>query len=355
MTNPSTNPTDPYCAAAADWRGLIRKNKRRTRMVILCFILIYLCIGLLIDMYLYAGVYPQATASQLFMALVTFTLFPKITLLTTGIALISLWITFAFHNKLMLLGTEYTEITPETAKSIQETQLYNVVEEMKVAAGLSYMPKVFLIDAPYMNAFASGYSEKSAMVAITRGLLEKLDRSELQAVMAHEVSHIRHMDIKLTLMASVLTNLMLILLDILFYNALFGGGRRSDDEGRGRNQFWIIILLLRWFLPIITVLLTLYLSRTREFMADAGCVELTRENEPLARALLKIHGDYQQNAEAYNVISQQTGHESVRRQAYLYDPLQAGISIPHSLADMFSTHPSIEKRLAALGFRTKPQ
>ncbi len=352
MTTPEGKPADPYCAAAADWRGLIRKNKRRTRFVIACFILIYLLIGLLVDMYLYAGVYPQATASQLFNALITFQLFPKITLLTTFIALISLWITFTFHNKLMLLGTEYTEITPETAKTEQETQLYNVVEEMKVAAGLSYMPKVFLIEAPYMNAFASGYSEKSAMVAITRGLLEKLDRSELQAVMAHEVSHIRHMDIKLTLMASVLTNLILIMLDVLFYNALFSN-RRSDEEGRGRNQFWIIILLLRWFLPLITVILTLYLSRTREFMADAGCVELTRDNEPLARALLKIQGDYQQNADAYNAISQQTSHESVRRQAYLFDPLQAGISIPHSLADMFSTHPSIEKRLAALGFREK--
>src|SRR5436189_6418504 len=101
---------------------------------------------------------------------------------------------------------------------------------MKIAAGLQYMPRVFIIEADYMNAFASGYSEKSAMVAITRGLMEKLNRSELQAVMAHELSHIRHNDIKLKLMASVLANLMIMELDIFFYNAIFS--RRNNDERR---------------------------------------------------------------------------------------------------------------------------
>ncbi len=353
-TTPTNNPLDPYTEAAADWRGAIKHNTRRTYLVIVTFILIYVCIGLLVDMYIYSGSYPQASLSQLFFALISFTLFPKITLITTVIAVISLLVTFSLHDKLMLLGTEYREITPENAKSTQELQLYNVVEEMKVAAGLRFMPKVFLIEAPYMNAFASGYSEKSAMVAITRGLIEKLDRSELQAVMAHELSHVRHMDIKLTLMASVLSNLTLILLDILFYNAIFGGGRRSDDgNGRSRNQLLFIIMILRWVLPLATVLLMLYLSRTREYMADAGCVELTRDNEPLARALLKIQGDYQQNADNYSAASQETAHESIRRQAYLFDPLEAGISSTRSLADMFSTHPPIEKRLEALGFKSK--
>lgn len=352
-TSPPNRPLDPYTEQAADWRSALKHNSRRTWLVIITFILIYLFIGLLVDMYIYSGSYPQASLSQLFFALITFTLFPKITLITVIIAVVSLFITFSFHDKLMLLGTEYREITPETTKSTQETQLYNVVEEMKVAAGLRYMPKVYLIEANYMNAFASGYSEKSAMVAITRGLIEKLDRSELQAVMAHELSHIRHMDIKLTLMASVLSNLTLIFLDILFYNAIFSGRRSSEEGGRSRNQLLVIIMILRWVLPLATVLLMLYLSRTREYMADAGCVELTRDNEPLARALLKIQGDYQQNADNYSAASQDTAHESIRRQAYLYDPLEAGIASTRSLADMFSTHPPIAKRLEALGFTVK--
>lgn len=347
-------PNDPEILnriSAADWRNLLRINKKRTRFVITTFILIYVVIGLLVDMFIYSGTYPSATLSQLFFALITFTLFPKATLITTFIAIISLWVTFKFSDKLMLLGTEYREITPETAKSVEEKQLYNVVEEMKVAAGLSYMPKVYLIEAPYMNAFASGYSEKSAMVAITRGLIDKLDRSELQAVMAHELSHIRHGDIKLTLMASVLANLMLMVVDMLFYGAIFGG--RSSEEGRSRNQLLFVIMLLRWLLPLTTVLLMMYLSRTREYMADAGCVELTRDNEPLARALLKIQGDYQSNADTYSQISQQTRNESIRHQAYIFDPVQAGISGFNAVSDAFSTHPSIQKRLAALGFRMK--
>src|SRR5665648_514145 len=128
----------------------------------------------------------------------------------TAVAIIALWVTYTWYDKIMLLGTTYHEVTPETARTNEEKQLYNVVEEMKVAAGLGFMPKVFIIEADYMNAFASGFSERSAMVAITRGLMQKLDRSEMQAVMAHELSHIRHQDIKLTLMASILSNIMLI-------------------------------------------------------------------------------------------------------------------------------------------------
>lgn len=334
--------------SATDWRGSLKKNNRRTSFVIGSFLLIYIIIGLLIDLIIYSGDYPNASLSQLFHALITFTLFPKATLITTIVAIISLLVTFKLYDKLMLLGTEYHEITPSTAKSPEEVQLYNVVEEMKVAAGLGYMPKVYLIEASYMNAFATGYSEKSAMVAITRGLLEKLTRDELQAVMAHELSHVRHGDIKLTLMASVLTNLMLMIIDILFYNMIFS---RRSDEGRNRNQLFFIIMLLRWLLPLITVLLMLYLSRTREYMADAGCVELTRNNEPLARALLKIQNDYQTNADQYSQQTQQTAHESIRRQAYIIDPAQAGISGFSSLSDLFSTHPSVKKRLAALGIK----
>src|SRR3990167_2085433 len=166
-------PSQDYHVHTADWRQSLRKNRYRTTLVILTFLFIYLLIGILIDLYIYAGHYPGAPLSQLFIGMLTFHLFPKATVITGLIAVISLWITFAFSDRLMLLGTEYHEITPETAKTAKEKQLYNVVEEMKVAAGLQFMPKVYVIDADYMNAFASGYSEKSALVAITRGLMEK--------------------------------------------------------------------------------------------------------------------------------------------------------------------------------------
>lgn len=340
-----------YITKSADWRANLQKNSRRTYFVIATFVLIYAAIGLLVDLYIYSGHYPQASLSQLFAALITLHLFPLATLIAAAVAIIAVWATFIFHDKFMLMGTEYHEVTPETAQTLEEKQLYNVIEEVKVAAGLKFMPKVYIIEAEYMNAFASGYSEKSAMVAITRGLMEKLDRSELQAVMAHELSHIRHLDIKLTLMAAVLANISLIVLDMLFYTAIFGG--RRDDDSRSRNQLFFIIMIVRYLLPIITVLLTLYLSRVREYMADAGCIELMRDNQPLARALLKIQGDHDANRDAYAMQYEQTQNESVRRQAYIFDPVQAGIEPVRSMADLFSTHPNIKDRLQAIGFIEK--
>jgi heat shock protein HtpX len=140
---------------------------------------------------------------------------------------------------------------------------------------------------------------------------------------------------------------MIMVLDIFFYNAIFS--RRSNDERR--NGLMVIIIVLRYLLPVINILLLLYLSRTREYMADAGSVELVRDNQPLASALLKISNDHAHHQEAYNAAYQHTPHENVRREAYIFDPTQAGINPMSSLADAFSTHPSLKDRLAALGFK----
>jgi heat shock protein HtpX len=335
-----------YHATAGDWRLQIQRNQRRTRWVIIVFISIYMAVGLLVDTFVLQSLHPQASVSQCLYALVTFKVAPYATLILAGLAIVSLLITFALYDRIMLLGTDSREITPESAKSLQEKQLYNVVEEMKVAAGLQYMPKVFIIEADYMNAFASGYSEKSAMVAITRGLMEKLDRPELQAVMAHELSHIRHQDIKLTLVVAVLSNILLMVVDILFYSVIF----RRDDR-RSDNGLATVIILLRYILPFITVILALFLSRSRELMADSGCVELMRDNEPMAKALLKISDDHQAHAEKYAEEYGQTAHEQVRHASYLFDP--SDIDPVKSLSSAFSTHPSIEERLEALGFKRK--
>lgn len=334
-----------YHASSGDWRGQLRRNERNTRWVIIIFLAVYVGVGLVADTFILQSQYKGAGLGQCLHALVTFQVVPFATLIMAAVAGMSLLITYAMYDKIMLLGTDSHEITPETASNLQEKQLYNVVEEMKVAAGLQYMPKVFLIEANYMNAFASGYSEKSAMVAITRGLMEKLDRAELQAVMAHELSHIRHHDIKLTLMVAILSNILLIVIDLLFYNMMFRRDNRDD------NRFLIVIMVLRYVLPLITLMLALFLSRTRELMADAGSVELMRDNEPMARALLKINEDNQAHAEEYASEYGQTAHEEVRKASYLFDP--STLDPVKSLNSAFSTHPSIEARLDALGFKRK--
>lgn len=345
----------PYQQKTADWRSVLRRNRRNSNLVIFAFIAIYLALGLLIDVYWRAATNPGVSYGQILYAISHGLIIPYASILCGIIAIISLLVTFSFHDRLMLLGTEYVEITAQ-AEDLKAKQLYNIVEEMRLASGLAYTPKLYIIQAEYMNAFASGYSEKSAMIAITQGLLENLDRDELTAVVAHELSHIRHGDIKLTLMASVLSNLLLIIIDVLFYSILFGGqGTRDRDRegGRGINQLAIIIIVLRYLLPIITMLLTLFLSRSREYMADAGCVELMRDNEPLARALLKITNHTEANKDVLRAAYGQTAHEQIRRSAYVYDPAQAGIRAGGAMMDLLSTHPSLKKRLAALGFKAK--
>jgi len=339
----------------SDWRENLRLNQRRTYVVIILFFALYLGLGFLIDLLMTMGNFTTQngepiSAHQALSLILNLQVFPYATVTAAIAAAIGLFVTYAFYDRLMLLGTQYHEITPESTV-LAEKQLYNIIEELKVAAGFHYMPKVFIIEAAYMNAFASGYSEKSAMVAITRGLMEKLNRAELQAVMAHELSHIRHQDIKLTLMASVLSNLILLVLDIIFYQFLFSGGRRSQQQ----QMILMIIMVLRYVMPLVTILLMMYLSRTREFMADAGCVELMRDNEPLANALIKIHQDHTANVDQTRAAYHQTAHEEIRRAAYVYDPQYAGINAGQAFSNLFSTHPPLKDRLAALGVKMPPE
>ncbi len=340
-----TNRLGDFNSQSANWRQTLRDNSRRTYYVMISFFIIYAALGFLIDVIRLMEMYriPLETACWV---LVKGEAMPYAMGVCLLIAACSLLITLIAHNKLMLMGTQYHQVTIES-QDLSEKQLFNIVEEMKIASGLNYMPKIFIIEAHYMNAFASGFSEKSAMVAITRGLLEKLDRDEIQAVMAHELSHIRHQDIKLTLIASVLSNLILIIIDRLFYSMIYG----KKDKADGRIV--LVVMVLRFALPIITGLLMLYLSRKREFMADAGAVELMRSNQPMARALLKIHNDHQDNIDELSQDYGKTKHEEVRRAAYLYDPVATGVEPTRSFMSLFSTHPDLYARLKAIGFELK--
>lgn len=339
---------------STDWRDVIARNRRRTYFVMATFVALYMALGFIIDI-LYQSPLVHAQLLQYHInepaplvtakLLLTGKLFPYATVSAGVAAFIAILITLTFNNRIMLMGTSYRLITPESAQNLAETQLYNAVEEMKIAAGLQFMPKVYVIDADYMNAFASGLNEKSAMIAVTKALLEKLDRDEVQAVIAHELSHIRHQDTRLILTVSVLTNLMLLIIDVLFYNLIFSRDRR------GNQGIIVVIILLRYLLPLITALLALYLSRKRELMADAGAVELTRQNEPLARALIKINDAHSQNSELHQQAYQQTAHDELRQAAYIYSPKTAGISSRPGFSSLWSTHPSLQERLKAIGYK----
>lgn len=334
-----------------NYREVLRKNSNKTIFVVIAFLLLYSCVGYLVDIFIqwpelvrveqsYAGL------SGLFKAILDFKIYPMATFLMLVIGAISIVITFSIHDKMIMWGSEYKEININAESnirySLEEKRLYNVVEEMKIAGNLKFMPKVYLIEANYMNAFASGYSEKSAMVAITKGLMNKLNRDELQAVMAHEISHIKHLDIKLTLFVGVLSNVMIMVLDTLIDIFRITGGNRSSNNNssdKGANAIvFLIIIAARIIFPMLATCLQLSLSRTREYMADAGAVQMTRDREAMASALLKIHDDYAS-------YSYEDKGVDIRKAAYIYNPI-----IP-LFGSLLSTHPTIEERLKALGMR----
>jgi heat shock protein HtpX len=362
---------DIQYSKSVDWRQTVKVNQRKTYVVIASFLVIFFILGILIDLIWRINTtdvivttynaygrpvhYSEAMPiGELAIKLATFQIIPWATIVCTAVSVIWIFCTFAFYDKIMLAGTEYEEISPNSNDPFAR-KLYNIVEEMKLAAGMSYMPKVYLIYANYMNAFASGFSEKSAMVAVTTALATKLNRSELQAVMAHELTHIRNQDIKLNLFTVVLSNMLMFMIEASFFSLLFSGNNRRNDRNSNNNNnimgiIFIVVMVLRYVLPIITTMLMLFLSRTREYMADAGAVELMRDNQPMASALIKIN----QGHTDPNTASEykQQANEQLRRASYIYDPSSA-LSAGESSSDFFSTHPSISKRLAAIGIKLK--
>lgn len=219
------------------------------------------------------------------------------------------------------------------ATDIEHRVLNNVVEEMAIASGLP-VPQIYVIDDPAPNAFATGQDPQHGIVAITSGLLEQLDRDELQGVMAHEMGHIRNYDIRYMTMVTILAGTITLLADY-FRNMIWWGVRSRDrDNGPLTLIFFVVGLVLSIISPIAAVLLSLAVSRQREFLADASAAEMTRYPEGLANALQKISG-YGQKMEGANRAMQHM---------YIVNPLK----LQGGSSDLFSTHPSTEERVRAL-------
>jgi heat shock protein HtpX len=216
-------------------------------------------------------------------------------------------------------------------------QLFNVVEELTIAGGLP-MPAIYVIDDTAPNAFATGRDPKHASIAITIGLLQKLDREELQGVMAHELSHVGNRDILYATMVGILVGSIAMMSDFFLRSFFWGGGRRrrgSSEGGAAGAIFIVIALALAVLAPIFTKLLQLAISRQREYLADASAVKLTRYPEGLASALEKIAGD----KEVLEVANRATQH------LYIVNPIKP---FEKRASNLFSTHPPIQERIARL-------
>ena len=218
----------------------------------------------------------------------------------------------------------------EVAKKDQP-RLYRMVENLTITVGLP-MPKVYVIDDQALNAFATGRDPNHSSVAVTKGLIDALDDTELQGVLAHELGHVQNYDIRVSLVAFALASIVGIISDIILRSMIWGGG--SDDDGPGSNPIVMIIGIIAIILaPIVAALIQLAISRQREYLADATGAMTTRYPEGLARALEKI-------SKAGSTMKRQN---SSTAHLFFASPLKK-----KSFSKLFSTHPPIEDRIARL-------
>jgi heat shock protein HtpX len=240
-------------------------------------------------------------------------------------------------DAIVLAASGAREVTEE-----ELPQLFNVIRELTIAANLP-APRVYVIDDTSMNAFATGRDPEHASIAVTKGLLSRMDREEVQGVIAHELSHVRNFDIRFSLLVGVLVGSIALLADFFLRFTFWGGRGRSSDSDKGGGGIQLIILALAFVLailaPIAARLVQLAVSRQREYLADASAVELTRNPVGIERALATIAGD----TEVLEVANRATQH------LYFTNPImKLGETAEENQSSWFSTHPPLLARINRL-------
>ncbi len=312
---------------------LIAKNKRDSAFLMVFMIGFGVIVGgvLASAVAVYGGVKPSLEA-----------LLPSIVLgafaaLVAGL-LGALWSWFGGSSAILMMSGA-KEITKEL-----DPELFNVVEELAIAGGIP-VPRIYLIGDSAMNALATGRDPQHAAVAITVGLRQKLTRDELQGVMAHEMSHIRHYDTRFAMLMATMAGLVVFACDAFWRMIWYSRGpRRSDSDKESGGGVLILVLivvavLLAIVAPIVARLIQMAYSRQREYLADAGAVELTRNPLGLAAALQKLGDDDEPLVDTAN---RGTAH------MYIVNPLRKMRDAGQALDSMFLSHPPVKERIARL-------
>ena len=224
--------------------------------------------------------------------------------------------------------------------------LVHVVENVAIGAGLTRTPPAYVVDDPAPNAFAAGRDVEHAYVCVTSGLLQIMDKRELEGVIAHEMGHIRNRDVRLMTLATVLVGVIALLADLMLRITIFGGGGRRRG---GQNPLVLVLAIVGIIIaPIAATLIQLALSRRREYLADEASAEITGDPEGLASALRKLDQDPQQ----LRHLNRATAH------LYIEAPLNKAMGMSGALSGLFDTHPSLQARIARLeqagGFQLPP-
>jgi len=295
---------------------LIRANKRKSIFLFLTMGIILILLGYVIG----TIVYPER--GGYLGVVIAFSIWVLMSI-----------ISFFSGSKILLAISHAKEVKPDV-----HPVLFNVVEEMKIASGLPYLPKIYIINEEAPNAFATGYNPENASIAVTSGLLVKLNRDELQGVVAHEMAHIFNRDIQFMTIAGIMLGSIVLISQIFLRSMIYSGGRRYHSGSKGGQAQIILIVIAIFFAvlaPIAAQLLYFAVSRKREYLADATSVRFTRYPEGLASALEKLS----QNTSELSVANKVTAG------MYIVNPLKKkGLR----LSDLSNTHPPISERIKIL-------
>jgi heat shock protein HtpX len=247
--------------------------------------------------------------------------------------IVGIWFSIAFFFNVKMIQSA-TGAKPLERK--ENMRIYNLTENLCISKGMK-MPKINVIPDPSLNAFASGINEKTYTVTLTQGIIEKLDDQELEGVIAHELMHIRNNDVKLLVISIVFVGIFSLVAQMLFRMLIFGGGRRrgKDNKGGGALIIALVIAAIAYFLSLI---FKFAISRSREYMADSGAAEMTRNPRALASALRKISG----NSEVGTLKSEDVSA------LFIDNSSKNKKGFASMISGIFATHPPIEKRIKLL-------
>ena len=297
----------------------ITRNNTKSVLFLLAFPLLIL-VGVYLVLYVLSDQDIEQTNTQ-FLSVV------PIVLAGVGIWFV---ISYLFHTQMIQMATHSEPLERRNNKRV-----YNLTENLCMSVGMT-MPKLYIIESDALNAFASGINEKTFAITLTRGIINTLSDEELEGVIAHELTHIRNRDVRLLIVTIVFVGIFATIADLALRMLLNGGGNmfssrnRKNDKGGGA-MLLLIILLVAGAIYFLSILFKLALSRSREYMADAGAVELTHNSMALASALRKISG---------HSTLKEVGNDEVKELFIDYEA--------EGFFSLFATHPPIEKRIQVL-------
>ena len=323
-------------AAHTDFWELERRNRRETALLVVVFIALFTALGFGLDF----------RFGDLAIVEGSLTGFPMLTLIALGFGIFQSLLSYYGGAALVLASVQARELEPDTP---QHQMVLDVVHEMALAARMP-VPKAYLMNDPSPNAFATGRDPNHSVVCVTQGLIDTMDREEVQGVLGHEMAHVRDYDIRTMMMIAVLVAGIAMLADFVYrsmwYTGGVGGGeRRSSSRDNDNNSgnagalIGILVLVLAVLAPFFAQLLAMAVSREREYLADAASVEFTRNPRALLRALERIA----ETESPLRNASRGTAH------MFIVNPLQGARDDNEGfLANLFSTHPPLGRRIERL-------